>query len=126
MESARKVVGLEYPIYSSGMAKRKPSVREEARIIEEKSVANENEVKGIFKYFCLGLICMGLLLSQSVYINNQGVEMGKLSGMIEEYKLVNDKNIIKISNLSSLENIEKVALNEYNMIKPQNIQYLRR
>ena len=69
---------------------------------------------------------MGLLLSQSVYINNQGVEMGKLSGMIEEYKLVNDKNIIKISNLSSLENIEKVALNEYNMIKPQNIQYLRR
>jgi cell division protein FtsB len=50
--------------------------------------------------------------------------MGKLNGMIENYKLDNDKNIIKISNLSSLENIEKTAINEYNMVKPEKIQYL--
>ena len=74
----------------------------------------------------MGLLCISLLLGQCVYINNQGVEMGKLHSMIGEYKLVNDKNIIKISNLSSLENIEKTAINEYNMIKPLNIQYLRR
>ncbi len=126
MEKARRVVGLDYPVQETGLRQRENLIREKVRITKERSIDNENKVKGIFKYFCMGLLCMGLLLGQCVYINNQGVEMGKLNSMIGEYKLANDKNIIKISNLSSLENIEKTAINEYNMIKPMNIQYLRR
>ncbi len=126
MESARKVVGLDYSVQGMSIPQRKPVVREKVKVREEKSTSVEHEVKGLFKYFCTALICMALLLGQGVYINNQGVEMGKINSMIEEYKLNNDKNIIKISNLSSLENIEKTAINEYNMIKPEKIQYLLR
>lgn len=126
MEGTRKVVGLDYSVQGMSIPQRKTVVREKVRVREDKSVAVENEVKGLFKYFCTALICMALLLGQGVYINNQGVEMGKINSMIGEYKLNNDKNIIKISNLSSLENIEKTAINEYNMVKPENIQYLLR
>lgn len=126
MDRTRKVVGLDYSVQAMGMPQRKPVIREKVKVREDKSLANEKEVRGLFKYFCTALICMALLLGQGVYISNQGVEMGKLNGMIENYKLDNDKNIIKISNLSSLENIEKTAINEYNMVKPEKIQYLLR
>jgi hypothetical protein len=126
MESTRRVVGLDYSVQGMSIPQRERVVREKVKVREDKSHVVENEVKGLFKYFCTALVCMALLLGQGVYINNQGVEMGKLNGMIEEYKLSNDKNIIKISNLSSLENIEKTAINEYNMVKPERIQYLLR
>ncbi len=126
MESTRRVVGLDYSVQGMSIPQRERVVREKVKVREDKSHVVENEVKGLFKYFCTVLVCMALLLGQGVYINNQGVEMGKLNGMIEEYKLSNDKNIIKISNLSSLENIEKTAINEYNMVKPERIQYLLR
>ena len=102
MERARKVVGLDYPVQGRGLSQRESLIRERIRITEEINKANDKKVKGMFKYFCMGLLCISLLLGQCVYINNQGVEMGKLNSMIGEYKLVNDKNIIKISNLSSL------------------------
>lgn len=126
MERARRVAGLDFYEQTMGYPQSNPVVREKIKVREEKYVRDDNEVKGLFKYFCAGLICMMLLLGQCVYINNQGVEMGKLNSMIGEYQLVNDKNIIKISNLSSLDHIEKTAVNEYNMIKPENVQYLRR
>ena len=126
MESTRRVVGLDYSVQGMSIPQRERVAREKVKVREDKSHVVENEVKGLFKYFCTALVCMALLLGQGVYINNQGVEMGKLNGMIEEYKLSNDKNIIKISNLSSLENIEKTAINEYNMVKPERIQYLLR
>lgn len=124
MESARRVVGLDYSVQGMAVPQRKPVVKE--RVKEERSVAAETEVKGLFKYFCAVLICAALLLGQGVYINNQGVQMGQLNNMIGEYQLQNDKNIIKISNLSSLENIEKTAINDYNMVKPEIVQYLLR
>jgi len=97
MDRTRRVVGLDYSVQPMGVPERKRVAREKVKTQEDNSVAVEHGIKGMFKYFCAVLACMAILLGQGVYINNQGVEMGELNGMIEEYKLVNDKNIIKIS-----------------------------
>ncbi len=126
MNRARKVVGIDYAVSNLPAPERKSFIKEKnlekRRAVED----SDKKVQGLFKYFCAALICMVILLGQGVYINSQGVEIGKVNGLIDEYKLKNDKNLIKISNLSSLEYIENTAVNEYNMMRPDQIQYLRR
>lgn len=126
MNRAKQVVGIDYAIANMPAPERKITIRDKQ--LEKRKAAEDSDKKaqGLFKYFCVALICMVVLLGQGVYISSQGVEIGKVNGLIDEYKLQNDKNIIKISNLSSLEHIESTAINEYNMMRPEQVQYLRR
>lgn len=126
MDRARRVVGIDYGIENYAIPQEKGLIKDRSTVKKGRVQDKDKQVQGLFKYFCAALICLALLLGQCVYINSQGVEIGKLNGMIDEYKLNNDKSLIRISNLSSLEYIEKTAINEYNMMRPDKIQYLRR
>ena len=127
MDRMKKVAGLSYPYpgqsvaIPAGIPQKKPSSRPVRR-----TATGQEAAQGLFGYFCAVLLCLALLLGQGVYINNQGMDIGKLNGMINSYKLENDKNLIKISNMSSLENIEKIAINDYNMVRAEKVQYILR
>jgi hypothetical protein len=52
-------------LYKQWECSKKTVIREKVKVREDKSLANEKEVRGLFKYFCTALICMALLLARA-------------------------------------------------------------
>ncbi len=126
MQERRKVVGLDYGVYNAALPQTRPQPKKDRKIKKNDQISYENDAKNLFKYFTAVVLCLVVLLGQGVYINNQGLEIGSLSSNLDNFKLENNKKIIAISNLSSLENVEKVAINDYNMVRAENVHYLIR
>ena len=126
MQARQRVVGLDDNLRHAALPQRKPETQKGRKVSSAEKSGVEKSIQSLFNYFAVVFLCLVILLGQGVYINNQGMEIGKINSTIEQFKLENSKKIITITNLSSLENVEKVAVNDYNMVRAETVHYLIR
>lgn len=126
MQARQRVVGLDYDLRHAALPQKRPTTQKGRKVSSSTKAGYEKNVQSLFNYFAVVFLCLVILLGQGVYINNQGMEIGKINSTIEQFKLENSKKIIAIANLSSLENVEKVAVNDYNMVRAETVHYLIR
>lgn len=120
----RKVVGLDYGVYTGERCY--PESDFQKSIQQRRSRDHSLNTRIAFKYLCAILIVLSILLGESIYINNQGIEIRNINKEINTLEFENRKMLSDISLMASLENIEKIAIKDYNMVRPSEVEYLRK